>query len=319
MKKNTKEERDLLKETAKIYRSITRNSMDGFWIVDMEGLFLDVNDAYCRLVGYSRKEMLKMSIADIEVKKKYQSIIRRLKKIKNVGEHRFLMQHLKKNGEIIDVEVSANYTDYLGGFVFIFIRDISERKKAEDEIAQNIANSKKIIEKQLSESYKHLGLINRKISLLLELGKFPKSKKNKQKVIDHILNLAMTISKAPTGYLYGSKKRGKFCLLSYKGADEEHQENIKVVSSHTVGLLRYLIKERGLISGDIKRYEAEILALDNKLKYFVTLPLLKGASLEGFIFLGFDKRKSVDMQDLEFLDVFSVHASSALAKVGVLK
>ncbi len=319
MKKTRKKERDLLEETAKIYQSITRNSMDGFWIMDMQGRFLDSNDAYCHLVGYSRREMLKMNIADIEVREKSQSIIMRLQKIMDAGEDRFLTQHRKKNGEIIDVEASANYANYLGGFVFVFIRDVSERKKAEDEMAKNRANSKKIIEVQLTDSYKHLGLINRKISVLLELGKFPKSKKHRQNVIDHVLNLAMNILKAPTGYLYGSKAKGKFNLLSYKGVKEEQKEKIKVITAHTVGLLRHLIKERGLISGDIKRYEAELLALDNKLEYFVTPPLLMGSNLGGFIFLGFDKKKSVGTQDLEFLDVFAMHASTALAKAGVLK
>ena len=59
--------------------------------------------------------------------------------------------------------------------------------------------------------------------------------------------------------------------------------------------------------------------LDNKLEYFVTLPLSKGTNLGGFIFLGFDKQKSVDKQDLEFLDVFAMHASNALIKAGILK
>lgn len=270
MKNIKKKERDLLEETAKIYQSITRNSMDGFWIVDMQGRFLDVNNAYCQLVGYARKEMLKMNIADIEVKEKSANIIKRLKKIRDVGEDRFATQHRKKNGEIIEVEASANYANYLGGFVFVFIRDISERKKAEEEMAKNLANTKKVVETQLAESYKQLGLINRKITLLLELGKFPKSKKYRQNVVDHVLNLAMSISKAPTGYLYGSKTRGKFNLLSCKGAKEEQKEKIKVITAHTVGLLRHLIRERGLISGDIKRYEAELLALDNQLEYFVT-------------------------------------------------
>lgn len=86
----------------------------------------------------------------------------------------------------------------------------------------------------------------------------------------------------------------------------------------TVKLLRHLIKEKKLISSDIKRHEAELLVLDNKLEYFVTLPLSKGTSLGGFIFLGFDKKNSVDSQDLEFLDVFAMHASNALAQAGVL-
>lgn len=46
---------------------------------------------------------------------------------------------------------------------------------------------------------------------------------------------------------------------------------------------------------------------------------MKGTSLGGFIFLGFDKKKSMDTQDLEFLDVFAMHASNALTRVGALK
>jgi len=312
-------EDDLIDETAKIYQSITRNALDGFWIIDMQGNFLDVNDAYCRLIGYSQKELLKMNVSDVEVKKKANDVIRHIQKIKKTGRDSYLTQHRKRDGKIADIEVSANYAKYLGGLVFVFIRDVSERKKAEKEIEKNLANSRKIIEVRLADSYKHLGLINRKISLLLELGKFPKSKKHRQNVIDHVLNLAMNISKAPTGYLYSSEGKGKFNLLSYKGVKEEQKEKIKVITAHTVGLLRHLIKQRGLISGDIKRYEAELLALDNKLEYFVTLPLSRGTALGGFIFLGFDKKKSVDAQDLEFLDVFAMHASSALIKAGVLK
>jgi PAS domain S-box-containing protein len=318
-KSEKKEERDLIKETAKIYQSITRDSMDGFWIVDMQGHFLDVNDAYCRMIGYSRRELLKMKISDVEVGVSSKDIESNLKEIKKMGEGRFLTQHRKKSGKILDIEASANFANYLGGFIFIFLRDVSERLKVEAELIKNRSNSKKIIENQLTDSYKQLGLINRKISLLLEMGKFPNSKSHKQEVIDHILNLAMHILNAPTGYLYGSKEKGKFNLLSYKGIEEEHKEKIKVISTHTVGLLRHLIREKSLSRGNIKRYEGELLALENKLEYFVTLPLSKGNSLGGFIFLGFDKKKRVDTQDLEFLDVFAMHASNALAKAGILK
>jgi PAS domain S-box-containing protein len=320
MKKSLKKgEQELLEKTAKIYQSITRDSMDGFWIVDMQGRFLDVNDAYCSLIGYSRKELLKINISDVEAWDKANGVVKHLQEIKKTGAGRFLTQHLKKDGTIIDIEATANYADYLGGFIFIFIRDISVQKKREGELSRNRAKSKKIIAGQLTDSYQHLGLINRKISLLLELGKFPSSKKQGQEVVDHILNLAMNISNAPTGYIYASKTRGKFDLLSYRGVKDEQREKIKVVTAQTVGLLKHLMKEKGLISGDIKRYEAELLVLDNKLEYFVTLPLSKGSALGGFIFLGFDKKKSVETQDLEFLDVFAMHASNALAKAGVLK
>ena len=39
---------------------------DGFWEFDQEGRLVAVNDVACRMPGYSRDEMLGMSIADIE-------------------------------------------------------------------------------------------------------------------------------------------------------------------------------------------------------------------------------------------------------------
>ena len=48
------------------YRTILQTTADGFWLTDMQGRILDINNAYCQTVGYSRDELLKMSIFDIE-------------------------------------------------------------------------------------------------------------------------------------------------------------------------------------------------------------------------------------------------------------
>ncbi len=318
MKKIVKNrKRDLIEKTAEIYQSIVRDSMDGFWMVDMKGQFLDVNDTYCRLIGYSRSELLQMNVADVMVKKQPKDVIKELKKIKKTGKDRFITQQSKKNGSLINIELSANYTNHLEGLVFVFVRDITGVNRTANDQFRNRAESRKKIETQLIDSYKQLGMINRKITLLLELESFPTSKKHKKGVMDHILSMAMSISGAPTGYLYGSKGRGKFGLLSSQGCEDAQREKIKVITSRKVGLLKHLLKEKKLIGGDIRRYEAEILAIDNKLEYFITLPLSKETSLGGFIFLGFDKKHNMSTQDLEFLDVFSTHASKALIRAGV--
>lgn len=318
MKKRVKNrKRDLIEKTAEIYQSIIRDSMDGFWMVDMKGQFLDVNDTYCRLIGYSRRELLEMNVVDVMVKDTSKDVVKKLKKVKKTGKDRFLTQQRKKNGDLLDVELSANYANHLDGLVFVFVRDTTGINKTANDQYKNRAETRKKVEMQLTDSYKHLGAINRKITLLLELEDIPMSKKHSAGIIDHILSMAMNISNAPIGYLYGSKGRGRFNLLSSQGCDGKQQEKIKVITSRKVGLLRYLLKEKRLISGDIKRYEAELLVMDNKLEYFITLPLSKDAVLGGFIFLGFDKKHNMSTQDLEFLDVFSMHASKALIKAGV--
>ncbi len=117
------------------YKTIIRTTMDGFWIVNADdGCFLDVNDAYCRLVGYSRDELLTMHIQDIEAAETYKEIARHTQRIIKVGGDRFKTQHKCKDGRIIDVEVSVNNMDFNGRFLFVFLRDITEQKKIEEEL-----------------------------------------------------------------------------------------------------------------------------------------------------------------------------------------
>ncbi|MBW1985085.1 MAG: PAS domain S-box protein, partial [Deltaproteobacteria bacterium] len=119
------------------YRTIVRTAIDGFWLVDMQGHFLDVNDAYCHLTGYSRDELLNMSIPDIEVNEKQDETATRIRKIKEVGQDRFETRHRGKDGTVVDVGISVNYLPTDGGRMSVFIRDITERKQAEEELRKS--------------------------------------------------------------------------------------------------------------------------------------------------------------------------------------
>ena len=66
-------------------KTILRTAMDGYYLVDSGGRFLDTNDAYCRMIGYSREEMLKLAIKDIEAIDTDEVIKKRIQKIKDDG------------------------------------------------------------------------------------------------------------------------------------------------------------------------------------------------------------------------------------------
>ena len=51
---------------AEQYATMLATTSDGFWLLDRDGRFLTVNEAYCRMTGYSREELLKLGIGDIE-------------------------------------------------------------------------------------------------------------------------------------------------------------------------------------------------------------------------------------------------------------
>jgi PAS domain S-box-containing protein len=127
------------------YKTVTQSSADGFWQTDTQANIVDVNDACCRILKYSREELLKMKVSDIEDKENPQDIKNHIHKVKTSGSDRFETRHKRKDGIIIDVEVCLTY---LEGFdrMFVFTRDISERKQIENTLRESEAFLSTIIE-----------------------------------------------------------------------------------------------------------------------------------------------------------------------------
>lgn len=116
---------------------VIETALDGFWLVDGEGRFLEVNESCCRMLGYTREEMLTMSLADVEAAESPKDITRHMKKIVVRGHDRFETRHRRKDGRVIDVEASVNPAPGgQGGFV-CFTRDVTDRKRAEEALRES--------------------------------------------------------------------------------------------------------------------------------------------------------------------------------------
>jgi diguanylate cyclase (GGDEF)-like protein/PAS domain S-box-containing protein len=116
------------------YHAIIETTVDGFWVCDSEGRFVDVNRAYCEMVGYSRDELLAMRIADVEVNENPEDIQSHLQHIMQAGSDHFETRHRCKDGGLLQIEASINFLTSEGGKFMAFMRDIAERKKAEDAL-----------------------------------------------------------------------------------------------------------------------------------------------------------------------------------------
>lgn len=116
------------------YQAILATTMDGFWILDLKSRFLEANEAYCDMIGYSRKELLSMSVTDIEVIEKPEDTHKHAAKVARDGFDRFESKHRRKDGRIIDVEISVSYLKSGDGLLIAFLRDITGRKIAQEQL-----------------------------------------------------------------------------------------------------------------------------------------------------------------------------------------
>ena len=117
-----------------VYRALIQASLDGFLSTDFSGRILDVNEALCQMLGYTREELLRMHIPDIEASEAHEETAAHIQKIIRTGSDRFQTRHRRKDGAVINVEVSTQYVAELGDRFFAFIRDKIASKQAEEAL-----------------------------------------------------------------------------------------------------------------------------------------------------------------------------------------
>ena len=121
-----------------LHKLVIDTSIDGFWMTDAKGNLLEVNQSYANISGYSTEELVNMHISQLEAKEQsLEEVNAHIAKIIAQGYDRFETRHRHKDGHEIDIEVSAHYMAESKRFC-VFCRDITERKRAEEEI-RNLA------------------------------------------------------------------------------------------------------------------------------------------------------------------------------------
>jgi len=138
-------EKTLLEEKER-YQYILQTAMAGFCLTDRAGRFLEVNDTYCRISGYTADELKTMRIGDVEAFDNRKELEHQAKIVLEKGHSRFETRQRRKDGRLIDVEVSVSYLPSAGGQFVVFIADITDRKHSESQ--------RKTLETQLQQSQK---------------------------------------------------------------------------------------------------------------------------------------------------------------------
>jgi len=129
----------LLQQSEKNYHNVFEFSHDAIFIIDPEThVFLNVNENAARRLGYSREELLRLTLEDIHGPEAAKSDVSIIHELEKTGGAIFEYVHRRKDGTDIPVEISAKVITYNGRKAFqSSVRDISKRRKAEEELKQS--------------------------------------------------------------------------------------------------------------------------------------------------------------------------------------
>lgn len=129
---------EALRESERNYRELINGMNETIWIIDFDGNLIDVNNTALTVLGYSKEELLEIGLYGIDASLKKNEIKKFARSMPADGLQIFETTHKTKNGKVFPVEVYSSLVSYHGKKAILSIaRDITERKKAEQELLES--------------------------------------------------------------------------------------------------------------------------------------------------------------------------------------
>ena len=134
-------------EELRMMKATVSNAAEGILWINQDGGIAFFNDTICSMLGYSREEFSRLSIQDINPR----FINNHLGTLwPGMSERKYLTvqdTHRKKDGSSIPVEILLNYIEFgPQAYVFAFVRDITDRKRADDELKSAYEKNKGLMD-----------------------------------------------------------------------------------------------------------------------------------------------------------------------------
>ncbi|GIK40070.1 MAG: hypothetical protein BroJett011_39030 [Chloroflexota bacterium] len=140
-------ERKRAEEALHLTRFTVEHVADAVYWIDPQARIVDVNEAACRILGYTREELTRMSLSDIDPDFAIAQWPKTWKYLKEMGKLTRESKHRTQDGQIIPVEIVANFIEFGGRELdCAVVRDITERKRAEALLRESEARWRSLVE-----------------------------------------------------------------------------------------------------------------------------------------------------------------------------
>lgn len=138
LEETVRERTQELRDAEHCYRTLFQVAADAIFINNLEGRLLEVNEKACRLLGYTRDELLNLTVSDVTSPEYVARRAEILEQLRATGHLVFETELVTRDGRIIPTECSSRLMDLRGRPAVLSIsRDITERKQAEEAIEES--------------------------------------------------------------------------------------------------------------------------------------------------------------------------------------
>jgi PAS domain S-box-containing protein len=152
-------ERKRAEKELRLTQFSVEHASDGIFWTDKGGQFAYANEAGCRSLERSRQELLSLQVPDIDPVMPREAWPVFWETLRSQGSVTIESQQQTKGGHIFPVEVSANYLEFdRQEYCFAFVRDISERRRAQEAIRE----SKEFLQSTLDALSSHVAILDDK-------------------------------------------------------------------------------------------------------------------------------------------------------------
>ena len=128
-------ERKASEEQLRLSAQLLDSTSDSVFVTDFDGRFVYLNEAAWETRGYARDELLAMNLHALDVPEYEKYLEARFGELMEKGQGVFESAHRRKDGSVMPIEVSARLVEWSERkLVLATVRDISERKAAEEQI-----------------------------------------------------------------------------------------------------------------------------------------------------------------------------------------
>ena len=271
------------------YRTLIESASDGILVSDSQNRLLDVNAAACRMLGYTREELLGMTAAEILAEPEAARIAPETERVGAGEVVHSEWQWRRKDGTVFPGEISA--TRLPDGRFLGILRDVTERRLAEQHIRQ----------------------LNRTYAVLSEINQLIVRERAPQKLLEEACLIAVATGGFRMAWIgLRAAAGGRTEIAAHAGASEKTLERLEAIINNPLPSISCVFTQQSLATGehgvcnDIENDPRAACWKDAALRRdyhsMVALPLKSGGKVVGTFNLYASEPAFFDEHELELLD-----------------